>query len=116
MIAGCETRVLVSPPGKNGLLNPAIYYAAQKCQVTEIYKVGGAQAIAALAYGTEVVPKVDKIVGPGNAWVTAAKRLVFGVCDIDSIAGPSEILIIADSRERHEALVACFGGSARSSR
>ena len=98
-IAGCNIRVLASPPGSNGLLNPAIYYAAQKCQVTEIYKAGGAQAIAALAYGTEVVPKVDKIVGPGNSWVTLAKQLVAtdqGGAAIDMPAGPSEVLVLAD--------------------
>ncbi len=102
-IAGCPRVVMVTPPGKNGKVNPAILAAAYVAGVDEIYKVGGAQAIAALAYGTESIPKVDKIVGPGNAFVAEAKKQVFGVVSIDMIAGPSEILIVADgaSDPRH---------------
>ena len=95
-IAGCKTVVMVTPPGKDGKVNPAILAAADVAGVDRIYKVGGAQAVAALAYGTESVPKVDKIVGPGSAYVSEAKRQVFGRVDIDMIAGPSEILVIAD--------------------
>ena len=95
-IAGCPKVVMVTPPGKDGRVNPVILAAAKVAGVDEIYKVGGAQAIAALAYGTESVPKVDKIVGPGNAFVAEAKKQVFGLVSIDMIAGPSEILIVAD--------------------
>ena len=96
-IAGCKTIVMVTPPGKDGKVNPAILAAADVAGVDKIYKVGGAQAIAALAYGTESVPKVDKIVGPGNAFVAEAKKQVFGIVSIDMIAGPSEILVVADA-------------------
>ena len=89
---------MVSPPGKDGKLNPAIVAAARIAGVDAIYKMGGAQAIGALAYGTESVPKVDKIVGPGNAFVAEAKKQVFGQVSIDMIAGPSEILVIADGK------------------
>ena len=99
-IAGCERVVMVTPPDKEGRVNPVILAAAHVAGVDEIYKVGGAQAIAALAYGTETVPKVDKIVGPGNAYVAEAKRQVFGAVSIDMIAGPSEILVIADGTNR----------------
>ncbi|MBQ7715381.1 MAG: histidinol dehydrogenase [Clostridia bacterium] len=95
-IAGCPLVVMVTPPGKDGKVAPAILAAASVAGVDRIYKVGGAQAIAALAYGTETVPKVDKIVGPGNAFVAEAKRQVYGTVSIDMIAGPSEILIVAD--------------------
>lgn len=95
-IAGCPKVVMVTPPAKNGKVTPVILAAAKVAGVDEIYKVGGAQAIAALAYGTESVPKVDKIVGPGNAFVAEAKKQVFGVVSIDMIAGPSEILVVAD--------------------
>ena len=95
-IAGCEEIVIVTPPNKDGKVNPAILSAARIAGVDRIFKVGGAQAVAALAYGTISVPKVDKIVGPGNAFVAEAKRQVFGNVAIDMIAGPSEILIIAD--------------------
>ena len=95
-IAGCPKVVMVTPPAKDGKVNPVILAAASIAGVDEIYKVGGAQAIAALAYGTETVPKVDKIVGPGNAFVAEAKKQVFGVVSIDMIAGPSEILVVAD--------------------
>ena len=96
-IAGCEEIVMTTPPGKNGKVNPAILAAACVAGVTRIFKVGGAQAIGALAYGTESVPQVDKIVGPGNAFVAEAKRQVFGQVSIDMIAGPSEILVVADA-------------------
>ncbi|MBQ8528202.1 MAG: histidinol dehydrogenase [Clostridia bacterium] len=97
-IAGCEEIVMVTPPGKDGKVNPVILAAAKIAGVDRIFKVGGAQAIAALAYGTESIPKVDKIVGPGNAFVAEAKKQVFGKVSIDMIAGPSEILVVADSR------------------
>jgi len=96
-IAGCKTIVMVTPPGKDGKVAPAILAAADVAGVDRIFKVGGAQAVAALAYGTESVPKVDKIVGPGNAFVAEAKKQVFGVVSIDMIAGPSEILVVADA-------------------
>lgn len=95
-VAGVEKIVMVTPPNKDGGLNPYIAVAAKIAGVDEIYKVGGAQAVAALAYGTESIPKVDKIVGPGNIFVATAKQLVFGTVDIDMIAGPSEILVIAE--------------------
>lgn len=95
-VAGVKNIIMVTPPSKDGGINPYIGAAAKIAGVNTIYKVGGAQAIGALAYGTETIPKVDKIVGPGNIFVTAAKKLVFGKVDIDMIAGPSEILIVAD--------------------
>ena len=95
-IAGVPEVVMVSPPGADGKINPVILAAAAIAGVDKIFKLGGAQAVAALAYGTESVPKVDKIVGPGNAFVAEAKKQVFGVVSIDMIAGPSEILIVAD--------------------
>ena len=97
-IAGCARIVMATPPGKDGRINPVILAAAKIAGVDEIFKMGGAQAIAALAYGTETVPRVDKIVGPGNAFVAEAKKQVFGMVSIDMIAGPSEILVIADGR------------------
>ena len=105
-IAGCEQIVMVTPPGKNGKVTPAILAAAKIAGVTRIFKVGGAQAIAALAYGTETVPRVDKIVGPGNAFVAEAKKQVFGRVSIDMIAGPSEILVVADGRSNPEYVAA----------
>ena len=95
-IAGCKEVVMVTPPNKEGKINPVILAAASIAGVDKIFKTGGAQAIAALAYGTESIPKVDKIVGPGNAFVAEAKKQVFGMVSIDMIAGPSEILIVAD--------------------
>ena len=95
-IAGCKEIVMVTPPSANGKVNPVILAAAKIAGVDRIFKLGGAQAIAALAYGTESVPKVDKIVGPGNAFVAEAKKQVFGKVSIDMIAGPSEILVVAD--------------------
>ena len=97
-IAGCETIVMVTPPGADGKINPVILAAAKIAGVDLVFKVGGAQAVAALAYGTESIPKVDKIVGPGNAFVAEAKKQVFGLVSIDMIAGPSEILIVADGK------------------
>ncbi len=95
-VAGVEKIVMVTPPGKDGKVNPGTLVAADIAGVDVIYKVGGAQAIAALAFGTETIPKVDKIVGPGNIFVALAKKAVFGFVSIDSIAGPSEILVLAD--------------------
>ena len=97
-IAGCGEVVMVTPPGKDGGVNPVILAAASVAGIDRIFKVGGAQAVAALAYGTESVPRVDKIVGPGNAFVAEAKKQVFGQVAIDMIAGPSEILIVADGK------------------
>ena len=97
-IAGCKSVVMVSPPGKDGKINPAVLAAAYVAGVDRVFRVGGAQAIAALAYGTESVPKADKIVGPGNIYVAEAKKEVSGIVSIDMIAGPSEILIIADGK------------------
>ncbi|MBR5424310.1 MAG: histidinol dehydrogenase [Clostridia bacterium] len=104
-IAGVKEVCIVTPPGKDGKVNPVILAAARVAGVDKIYKVGGAQAIAALAYGTGSIPKVDKIVGPGNAYVAEAKKQVYGAVSIDMIAGPSEILIVADgkSNPRHVA-------------
>ena len=104
-IAGCKEVVMVTPPSADGKINPVILAAASIAGIDKIYKLGGAQAIAALAYGTESVPKVDKIVGPGNAFVAEAKKQVFGAVSIDMIAGPSEILIVADGKTnpRHAA-------------
>lgn len=96
-IAGCKEVVMVTPPNADGKVNPVILAAAKIAGVDKIFKVGGAQAVAALAYGTESIPKVHKIIGPGNAFVAEAKKQVFGVVSIDMIAGPSEILIVADS-------------------
>ncbi len=96
-LAGCDEIVMVTPPSKDGKVKPAILVAAKIAGVDRIFKVGGAQAVAALAYSTESVPKVDKIVGPGNVFVAEAKRQVFGTVAIDMIAGPSEILVIADA-------------------
>ncbi len=97
-IAGCKEICITTPPSKDGKVNPVILAAAKIAGVDRIFKVGGAQAVAALAYGTETVTKVDKIVGPGNAFVAEAKRQVFGMVDIDMIAGPSEILVVADGK------------------
>ncbi len=104
-IAGVKEMCIVTPPNKDSKINPVILAAASIAGVDRIFKVGGAQAIAALSYGTESIPKVDKIVGPGNAFVAEAKRQVFGLVAIDMIAGPSEILVIADSKSnaRHVA-------------
>ena len=95
-VAGVKEIVMTTPPGKDGKVNPAILCAAKIAGVNTIYKVGGAQAIAALAYGTKSIQKVDKIVGPGNIFVALAKKAVYGYVNIDSIAGPSEIMVLAD--------------------
>lgn len=105
-IAGCKEVVIVTPPSADGKVNPVILAAAKIAGVDKIFKVGGAQAIAALAFGTESVPKVDKIVGPGNAFVAEAKKQVFGIVSIDMIAGPSEILIVADKENNPKHLAA----------
>lgn len=97
MIAGVKDIVLISPPNKEGRIAPSILVAANILGITNIYKVGGAQGIAALAYGTQSIPKVDKIVGPGNQYVATAKKLVSGIVGIDTIAGPSEVVIFADA-------------------
>jgi histidinol dehydrogenase len=108
-IAGCPMRVLCAPPSRSGSVHPAILVAAQLCGISTVFKVGGAQAIAALAYGTESIPRVDKIFGPGNTWVTAAKQLVAqdpegAACDLP--AGPSEVLVIADETARPDFVAA----------
>ena len=105
-IAGCKSVVMVSPPGKDGRINPAVLAAAYVAGVDRVFRVGGAQAIAALAYGTETVPKADKIVGPGNIYVAEAKKEVSGIVSIDMIAGPSEILIIADGKSDERTVAA----------
>ncbi len=105
-IAGCKEICIVTPPSKDGKVNPVILAAAKIAGVDRIFKVGGAQAVAALAYGTETVPKVDKIVGPGNAFVAEAKRQVFGMVSIDMIAGPSEILVLADGKSNPDFVAA----------
>jgi histidinol dehydrogenase len=108
-IAGCTTRVICSPPRKDGSVDPAVLVAAQRCGVTRVFKVGGAQAIAALAYGTNGIPKVDKLFGPGNSWVTAAKILVANDAEgaaLDLPAGPSEVLVLADDTARAEFVAA----------
>ena len=97
-IAGVKEVILTTPPGRDGKINPAVLAAASVAGADRIVKIGGAQAIAALAFGTESVPKVDKIVGPGNAFVAEAKRQVYGMVSIDMIAGPSEILVVADGK------------------
>jgi len=96
IVAGVKRIVMATPPGPDKAINPAILVAAQVAGVEEIYRVGGAQAIAALAYGTQTIPKVNVITGPGNIYVTLAKKLVYGTVGIDSLAGPSEVLVIAD--------------------
>lgn len=105
-IAGVEEIVMVTPPGKDGNPNPDIMAAAAIAGVDKVFLVGGAQAVAALAYGTEKIPKVDKIVGPGNIFVATAKKLLYGVVDIDMVAGPSEILIVADKSAKPAFLAA----------
>ncbi|MEM1367271.1 MAG: histidinol dehydrogenase [Cyanobacteria bacterium P01_H01_bin.15] len=97
-VAGVPRIVMVTPPGAEGRINPAVLVAAQEAGIEEIYRVGGAQAVAALAYGTETIPAVNVITGPGNIYVTLAKKIVYGTVGIDSLAGPSEVLIIADGR------------------
>ncbi len=105
-VAGVPRRIIVTPPGMGKTINPAVLVAAQEAGVEEIYRVGGAQAIAALAYGTETIPKVNVITGPGNIYVTLAKKLVYGTVGIDSLAGPSEVLVIADEDANPEHVAA----------
>ncbi len=105
-IAGVHQRVMVTPPGKDGKVSPHLLVAAQEIGISEIYKAGSAWAIAALAHGTETIPKVDVIVGPGNQFVTEAKRMVAGMVRIDMIAGPSEVLIVADKTAKAEHIAA----------
>lgn len=106
LVAGVDRIVMVTPPNSEGGINPAVLVAAQEAGIKEIYRVGGAQAIGALAYGTETIPKVDVISGPGNIYVMLAKKLVYGTVGIDSLAGPSEVLIIADSSANPEHVAA----------
>ncbi|MFO1377470.1 MAG: histidinol dehydrogenase [Steroidobacteraceae bacterium] len=118
-IAGCEVRVLCTPPRRDGRADPAVVYAAQACGVTHVFKVGGAQAVAAMAFGTASVPKVDKIFGPGNAWVTAAKQRVAADADgaaYDMPAGPSEVMVVADERANPEFVAADLLAQAEHSR
>lgn len=105
-VAGVQEIVMVTPPRPDGSILPLVLVAAAEAGVTEIYKVGGVQAVAALAYGTETIRRVDKIVGPGNIYVTIAKRLVFGLVDIDMLAGPSEIVVVADDSAEPELVAA----------
>jgi len=107
MIAGCREVALCTPPDKNGKIHPAILFAASVCHITEIYKIGGIQAIGAMAYGTETISKVDKIFGPGNSYVTAAKQFVaMADCAIDMPAGPSEVAVMADESGNPEFIAA----------
>jgi histidinol dehydrogenase len=107
MIAGCSEVVLCTPPDSQGKIHPAILFAASVCHITEIYKIGGMQAIGAMAYGTESIKKVDKIFGPGNSWVTAAKQFVaMADCAIDMPAGPSEVAVMADETGNPEFIAA----------
>ena len=105
LVAGVK-EIYMTTPSMGKIYNPAVIYAAQKCRVKEIYKIGGAQAIAAMAYGTKKIPKVDKIVGPGNIFVTTAKKQVFGEVGIDMIAGPSEVTIVADESSKPDWIAA----------
>ncbi len=105
-VAGVERLVMVTPPGPDGLPNPTVLAAAHLAGISEVYRIGGAQAIAALAWGTETIPRVDVISGPGNLWVTLAKKAVYGRVGIDSLAGPSEVLVIADHTARADQVAA----------
>jgi len=105
IVAGVKQIILVSPPTFNGSINPYILATASLLKIKDIYKVGGAQAISALAFGTETIPKVDKIVGPGNEYVTEAKRQVFGIVDIDMLAGPTELVVVAGRKANPEYIV-----------
>jgi histidinol dehydrogenase len=109
LLAGCRQRILCSPPGSDGKVHPAILVAADLCEIDTVFRVGGAQAVAAMAYGTETIPKVDKIFGPGSAWVTAAKQIVAADpagAALDLPAGPSEVLVIADATARADFVAA----------
>ena len=116
VVAGCREIVMVTPPGKDGKVNPAVLAAASVAGIERIYKVGGAQAVAALAYGTESIPRVDKIVGPGNIFVAQAKRMVSGTVAIDMVAGPSEILIVAEDGSSPRILASDLLGQAEHDR
>ena len=105
LVAGVK-EIYMTTPAMNKFYNPAVIYAAQKCKVKEIYKIGGAQAIAAMTYGTKTIQKVDKIVGPGNAFVASAKKQVFGEVGIDMVAGPSEVTIVADKKSKPDWIAA----------
>ncbi|MBF0122043.1 MAG: histidinol dehydrogenase [Candidatus Omnitrophica bacterium] len=107
-IAGVRRIIIVTPPGKDGRVNPHILAVANLLNVKEVYKIGGAQAIAAMAFGTKIVPKVDKVVGPGNSYVTEAKRQIFGYADIDMLAGPTELVVIANRYSNPDFVVADF--------
>ncbi len=113
-VAGVEQVAVCAPPGPGGRAHPAILAACVLCGVSEVYRMGGAQAIAALAYGTESVPAVDVIVGPGNPWVTEAKRQVFGQVGIDGLAGPSELAVIATAGADAELIAARPAGAGAS--
>jgi histidinol dehydrogenase len=115
-MAGVKKIVLISPPDKNGFINPHILVVADLLKVDEIYRVGGAQGIAALAYGTKTIPRVDKIVGPGNIYVSEAKRQVFGLVDIDMIAGPTELVIIANRLSEPKFIIADLRAQAEHAR
>lgn len=104
-IAGVGRTIVLTPPQNDGRVHPAVLFACSLCEVDELYAVGGAQAIAAAAYGTQSIAPVDKIVGPGNLWVTEAKRQVYGVCAVDGLAGPSEVLVVADDGANSEYIV-----------
>ena len=106
LIAGCEKKIICTPPNSDGSISPEILYVAKKCGITEVYKIGGAQAIFAMAYGTAQVPKVDKIFGPGNSFVTAAKMKISSFTAIDMPAGPSEVLVIADENANEKFVAA----------
>ena len=116
VVAGCREIVMVTPPGKDGKVNPAVLVSASVAGIERIYKVGGAQAVAALAYGTESIPRVDKIVGPGNIFVAQAKRMVSGTVAIDMVAGPSEILIVAEDGSSPRILASDLLGQAEHDR
>ena len=116
VVAGCREIVMVTPPGKDGKVNPAVLASASVAGIERIYKVGGAQAVAALAYGTESIPRVDKIVGPGNIFVAQAKRMVSGTVAIDMVAGPSEILIVAEDGSSPRILASDLLGQAEHDR
>ncbi len=105
-IAGVRRRIVLTPPQRDGRVHPAVLFAASLCEVDELYAVGGAQAIAAAAFGTASIAAVDKIVGPGNAYVTEAKRQLYGIVGIDGLAGPSEVLVVADASASSELVVA----------
>lgn len=105
-VAGVSRIIMCTPPSRDGSVNPAILVAAREAGIDQVFRVGGAQAVGAMAYGTESIPAVDKICGPGNVYVSTAKRLIYGACDIDMFAGPSEILVIADSTAKPEYVAA----------